>query len=169
MKPKLLIFVTFASLILATLFWWFSSAQVLKRRTTELLECVEMEKGTGRIERAYKAEKLRDLIDDTITISYPTMSDAFSHTYATNEPITLPEQRAKTALLYLTETADWISVNNQTIQVVNHNKTTAKVRAHFDLSTKLKNRSQSDVSLEATLHFARVKNRWLLREASFTQ
>ncbi|MFC5049011.1 hypothetical protein ACFPK9_00050 [Rubritalea spongiae] len=79
MKQKLISILVPLVLVLGFLFWWFSANQVLKRRSADIIDCVRMEQGTGRIERAFKAENLRDLIDENITVVYPQMESTFSH------------------------------------------------------------------------------------------
>lgn len=168
LMPKKLIYtlVPFA-LILGFLFWWFSTSQVLKRRSADLLDCIRMEDGTGRIERSFKAENLRDLIDDTVTVVYPEMESTFSHRYATNEAITLPEDRAKSALLYLTELAEWITVSNETIEVSQHDDSSAQVSVEFDLAAKLKGKAEQSAKLRGSFEFSYSNNRWLLTAARF--
>lgn len=155
------------ALVAAYLFWWFSTPQVLKRRSSDLIDCVRMEEGTGRVQRAFKADDLRDIITEHVTVTYPQMRSTFNHKYAINTPITLEENQAKSALLYLSELAEWITVENETIEVLEHNDTHAKVKVSFTLSAKLKGKPEQTADLKGIFSFEYKDNRWLVSEATF--
>lgn len=167
MKQKIITILVPFVLVLGFLFWWFSSSQVLKRRSADLIDCVRMEQGTGRIERAFKAENLRDLIGDNVTVVYPQMKSTFSHRLSTNEAITLPEDRAKSALLYLTELAEWIKVSEEQINVREHDKKSATVDVAFKLESKLNGKSEQSAQLKGVFEYSYSNNRWLLTAARF--
>ena len=165
-KKLILTLIPLACLV-GFLFWWFSASQVLQRRSSALIDCVHMEPETSRMERAFKTEKLRDLLADTVTITYPSMETTFAHAMASNEPITLPKDRAKSALLYLTELAEWIKVSEQSVEVVNHDDSSAEVAVAFQLAAKLKGKPEQSAPLQGTFRFSYQQNRWLLRQADF--
>lgn len=167
MTKKILIPATFILAIIAFLLWWFSTAQVLKRRSLDLIDCVRMEEGTGRVQRAFKADNLKDYITDTITVTYPQMKSTFNHQYSTNLPISLDEDQAKSALLYLTELAEWIKVENESVEVLKHNENAATVKISFDITSKLKNMTEQSASLTGVLTFQYIEKRWLMAEATF--
>lgn len=167
MKQKLIILSTALAILVGFLVWWFSTAQVLQRRSAELIDCVRMEKGTGRVKRAFKAENLRDIVASTITVTYPQMETTFVNSHSSNEPITLSEDHAKAALLYLTEMAEWITVENEKIEVLNHDDKSAKVAVSFDLAAKLQNKPEQAAKLQGTFSFKYTDNRWLVSEAAF--
>ncbi|MGJ8673555.1 hypothetical protein [Rubritalea sp.] len=167
MQKKLILILTPLALILAFLFWWFSAPQVIMRRSASIIDCVAMEPGTGRLERSFKAENLRDLIDEHLTILYPEMQTSFKHPFSTNEAITLPRDRAKSALLYLTEIAEWITVTDTEIQLREHDESSAIVDVSFKLDAKLNKKPQQSAKLKGTFEFSYTNNRWLLAAAKF--
>ena len=167
MKKKLILILIPLACLVGFLVWWFSTSQVLLRRSSDLIDCVRMEKDTGRIKRAFKAENLRDLVASTITITYPQMETTFSHRRSSNEPITLSEDRAKTSLLYLTEMAEWIIVKNEAVEILNIDDKSAEVAVSFDLTAKLKGKPEQSSSLLGTFSFQYINNRWLVDQATF--
>jgi ABC-type sugar transport system ATPase subunit len=167
MQKKLIFTLIPVAIAISFLFWWFSDSQVLQRRSANVIDCIRMEEGTGRIERAFKAENLRDLIDSNLTVVYPKMESTFSHRYATNQAITLPKDRAKTALVYLSEIAEWITVQDESISVIKHNDNSAQVDVSFLLTAKLKGKSEQSSALSGTFEFSYTNNRWLLTAARF--
>ena len=167
MSKKQLFLLILVGLVIGFLIWWFSASQVLQRRSAALIESIRMEQGTGRLERAYKTENLRDLLDSTVTITYPAMETTFAHAMASNEPITLPADRAKSALLYLTELAEWISVSDESIEVIGHDDTSAEVAVSFKLAAKLKGKAEQATTMIGVFRFQYTKNRWLLNQADF--
>jgi len=167
MKQKLILILVPLACVIGFLVWWFSTTQVLLRRSADLIDCVRMEKDTGRIKRAFKSENLRDLVASTVTITYPQMESIFAHSRSSNEPITLSEDRAKSALLYLTEMAEWITVENESIEVLSTDEKSAKVKVSFDLAAKLKGKAEQSSAMQGTFSFLYVNNRWLVAEAAF--
>ena len=167
MKQKIILILVPLACIIGFLVWWFSTSQVLLRRSADLIDCVRMEKDTGRIKRAFKSENLRDLVASTITVTYPQMKTTFDHRRSSNEAITLSEDRAKTALLYLTETAEWITVENEAIEVINVDGDSAEVSVSFDLAAKLKGKPLQSSKLKGTFRFSYDNNRWLVNRATF--
>lgn len=167
MKQKLIIILIPLTFLIGFLFWWFSTSQVLLRRSADLIDCVRMEKDTGRIQRAFKTESLRDIVDNHITVTYPEMETTFTHSLSSNEPITLSEDHAKAALLYLTEMADWITVENETVKVISYGDQVAEVAVNFDLAAKLKGKALQSANLQGTFSFHYTDNRWLVSEVTF--
>lgn len=167
MKQKLILILVPLSCLIGFLVWWFSTTQVLLRRSGDFIDCVRMEKDTGRIKRAFKAENLRDLVSSTITVTYPQMESTFANSRSSNEPITLSENRAKTALLYLTEMAEWITVENESIEVLSNDDKSAEVKVSFDLAAKLKGKAEQTAAMNGVFSFQYVNNRWLITEAAF--
>jgi hypothetical protein len=167
MKQKLIFILVPLACIIGFLMWWFSTTQVLLRRSADLIDCVRMEKDTGRIQRAFKAENLRDLVASTITITYPQMETTFSHSRSSNEPITLSEDRAKASLLYLTEMAEWITVEDESIAVLSTDEKSAEVKVSFDLAAKLKGKPEQSSAMQGTFSFQYINNRWLVDQATF--
>ncbi len=167
MKQKLLLYLTPVFLGFIFLSWWFSTPQVLQRRSAEIIDCIRMEEGTGRVQRAYKADKLRDLITNTITVEYPEMENTFRHRRANNEPITIDEHHARSALLYLTEIVDWITIENESIKVEEYTDDKARLNIQFTLTAKLRKREAREVNMRGNFEFRYSKNRWLLKVATF--
>jgi hypothetical protein len=56
--------------------WWFSPRQVLKRRTTTLLETLTMQAGEGRAGRALGSYSLNALLAPEMELITPTISEA---------------------------------------------------------------------------------------------
>ena len=67
-----LILALFGSLI----YWWFSPAQVLKRRTSQILHTLTLESGTGRSGRQMGVYALNALLASSVQLDTPTLPDA---------------------------------------------------------------------------------------------
>lgn len=167
MNKKVILISIAVTALAGFLIWWFSAPQVLARRSADIIDCVRLEEGTGRVQRAFNAENLRDLIAETLTISYPEMKVTFQHARSTNEPIQMSESQAKSALLYLSETAEWINVENDSIKVLSHDDNSAKVSVRFDLKAKLKSKTAQSGQLEGVFTFEKIEGKWLLTGARF--
>ena len=65
-------------LILAVGFgvWWFSPTQVVKRRTTELLDTMSFGEGTGKPARGLRVYAISRMLDEVVHLETPTISEA---------------------------------------------------------------------------------------------
>lgn len=167
MNKKIILISTVVAALTGFLIWWFSASQVLARRSSDIIDCVRLEADTGRVQRAFKAENLRDLIADNVTIVYPEMTSTFQHARSSNEPVNLTEQLAKSALLYLGEMSEWITVENESVTVLSHGDGSAKVAVSFELTAKLKGKAEQKGQLEGIFTFEKIEGKWLLTEARF--
>ena len=167
MNKKLITLITLVAGVAGFLCWWFSDSQVLARRSSALIECIELEPNTSRVQRAFKAENLRDLVAEDITVVYPEMESTFQHSRATSEPIFLSRNLAKSALLYLTETSEFITVSGQSVEVSESTDTTAQVHVSFDLAAKLKGKPEQSAKLKGVFTFEKIEGKWLITGVNF--
>ena len=167
MNKKLITLIVLAAITAGFLCWWFSTPKVLERRSSDLIECIQLELDTSRVQRAFKSENLRDLIADNITVIYPQMKNTFQHSRATSEPVTLSQNVAKSALLYLTESAEYINVKDQQVDVTEHSDDSAKVNVKFDIAAKLKGKTEQSASLDGVFYFEKIEGKWLVTEVTF--
>lgn len=63
-------------LLTAFLLWWFSPAQVLKRRTLSLLETMTMDESAGRSSRQLGVYSLNALLASEVELVTPSISQA---------------------------------------------------------------------------------------------
>lgn len=56
--------------------WWYSDAQVLKRRTKSLLSTLTLESGAGRVSRQMGSYQLNSLLAAEVTLDTPTIKEA---------------------------------------------------------------------------------------------
>lgn len=169
MNKKIITPLAFFGGILAILMWWFSATEVIKRRSSTLLECVHFEAGTSRVQRAHKAETLKDLIAGSISIRYPAIENSLNSFFSSDEAITLSEDKAKSALLYLTETAEWINIEEHSIEILSQEKRSAEVKANFTMTHKLKHSAENSVTLTGLFTFSKESGKWLLSAAEFSK
>lgn len=167
MNKKLITLATLTAIVAGFLIWWFSTPQVLSRRSADLIDCIQLDRDTNRVQRAFKAENLRDLVAPNISVVYPEMENTFQHTLATSEPIHLSRDLAKSALLYLTETSEYISVDQQEIEVLEHSDNSAAVQVAFDLAAKLKGKPEQSAKLKGIFTFDKIEGKWLVTEVNF--
>lgn len=164
-KPTILIILVVA--IAGFLMWWFSTEQVLLRRTASLLDSLRIEEGSGRMERAVKADNLAGLLDDPVVITYPNMASIFKSPYATSEPISISGDKAKGAHLYVGELAKFIEVTENSIEVMEHDDTSATVKVDFKMRTLFKNSPEKSANITGTLRYSKVDSHWVLSAGEF--
>lgn len=147
--------------------WFFSDTQVIKRRSAAIIETLELSEGSSRIARAGKSQALRDLLADQVTIIYPDGNNIFKSPIKFSLPITLTNDRITTAHTYLTETVDYMNVENLKIGKPTIQDTTATADVSLKLTAKLKKASEQSTSLDGTFLFTKTKKGWRLSKATF--
>ncbi|MEX1049085.1 MAG: hypothetical protein WED15_06135 [Akkermansiaceae bacterium] len=64
------------ALLIAFGLWWFSAAEVLKRRTQSLLSTLTLDAGTGRASRTLATYSLNKLLAPWVELDTPTIREA---------------------------------------------------------------------------------------------
>lgn len=168
MKSKLLIYIVPVAALTAFLLWWFSDKQIIQRRTNSALDCLELPVGTGRAERVMKADKAKDLLADSVQITYPAGTSVFTGAPVEfKEAITLPKNQAISSHTFMTEIMEFMHVKDRAIKDITIKDDTATVSLSFKLDAKSKKGQQQSKQLDGTLTFKKIKGNWLLAEASF--
>lgn len=165
-RKSLLILIIIISVGVFFSLWWFSTPQVLKRKSQKIIQSIEMDAGTSRMQRSLKINQLSRMLAETLTVTYPPKSTPF-HRYGFQIPIHLNRNKIKTALLYLTETAEWITINDIETDLTHHNKKEATVHIAFTMDTKLKRRNEQRYPLVGTFTFQKKNSDWLLSQVTF--
>lgn len=73
---RLVVFVIAAAVAVGFLYWWFSPAEVLKRRTVSLLDILTIEAGQGRAARQLGAYSLHAMLAPELELDLPPVPEA---------------------------------------------------------------------------------------------
>lgn len=167
MKSKTLIYFTPVALVTLFILWFFSDTQILQRRTQSIIETLELQEGTTRIERSAKSQRLQNLLANQISITYPKGQNLFKTSVNLTEPISFSRERATTAHIYLTETLDHMLVEDLNLGTPEVQEDSAIVPLTFELTAKQKNRPQKSSVLDGTFTFRKVDGNWKLSKVIF--
>jgi len=167
MKTKFLI--PLIIILIGFLIWFFSSSQVIKRRTNTILESLELSEGSSRIARVTKSHSLKKILEPQIRITYPQGANIFGTSYPLSEPITISNDQAATAHSYLTESMDYMKTENTSFEITSIDSKVATVQIQFTLITKQKKALEKSVTLTGILTFNKNEKTWLLDSAEFSK
>lgn len=167
MKNKLIAIAALLIIVISFLCWWYSDKQVILRKTKDAIETLHFEKDSGRIERAFKSDKLNNLLANQLTISYPEGNFHFTQADELSEPITLEKSQAVAAHRYITEIASILEISDISSKVIDINDTTAQVDIQFTMRAQIKHKKAQEHTLSAVITFAKENDIWLISEAKF--
>lgn len=165
-KTRIILLALIAAIVGAAI-WYFLPQNIILRKSAALIDCARMEDGTGRIERAIQAEKLIDLTTEHVSVSYPPIQSAFRIPRSQEEAITIPQQQAKAALTYIMETADWITIDEAQLEVIELEDERAKVSVSFTMDYQVRKRTAQSIDFTGTFHFKKLEKEWLVTGVHF--
>lgn len=168
MKNKLIIVAILVVSIISFLCWWNSDKQVILRKTKDAIDTLHLEEGTGRVQRAFKSQKLNNLLATHLTISYPNGNFHFTQPDELSEPIHLEKSQAVAAHRYITEITKVLTITDISTTLEDLSDTTAHVHIQFTMHAIVQQKKEQTHTLKGVLTFNKTDDIWLISEASFT-
>lgn len=159
MKRLVLIAITVVSLALFGL-WWFSTSQVLKRRTQSLLATLTLEDSKGKTTRQMGAYSLNGLLASEVELDTPTIAEAngtFDHTELESTYSWLCQQAKQTHFKLIKFKSIHVSGD------------TAKIELTLDGLVELPVYRPADGIYDVTFDWRKQKDGWRLTRASWQQ
>ena len=137
------------------LFWWFSDAQVIKRKTHNLAGIFTVKATDGNASRVTKNNALSTLL--TMDFSCELSARGYSGTFGKDE--------LKQAHVYLSKSGNTSSVTIGKWELSELSDTSAKVTASFSVNVHMKNQSPQTENVIATIHWLKNKQgRWMIQK-----
>ncbi len=143
------------------LFWWFSPAQVLKRRTLSLLETLTMDAGTGKSTRQLGVYSLNALLAPEVELRTPTIAEADG---------IFERSELESAFSWLCQHAKQTHFELDKIEAVNISGDRGEVVFSLDALVELPAYRPADGRFQVTFHWQREKNEsWRLAAAEWLE
>lgn len=141
MKKPVIITLCTLSLIIASLAWWFSDSQVVKRQTHELTRLLTVASTDGKSTRALKNQNFTSLLSPAVSghVDLPDYQSDFGHSDLVS---------AHHSLVHLCRSA---SVTPSNLKISKPEQNRAGVTADLDLSVTEKDGTRHDETCQATL------------------
>jgi hypothetical protein len=160
MKRYLPYAAVFLALVLAAA-WWFSPAQVIKRRTLSLLDTLTMEPGEARSGRALGSYSLNALLAPEVELDTPTIGEANG---------TFDRGELESAYSWLSSNARETRFELDRFQSVTTEGDEGTVVFSLDALVELAERRPVDGHFEVTFRWRRDDlGKWRLHSASWDQ
>ena len=151
-KPLVIATVAFA-LVIGFLVWWFSDAQVIKRKTHALVEAFTIYADDGKASHVSKNQTLAELLDAKFTCTIHL--DAYDAEHRRDELIS--------AHLYLGQVCETSQVKVTHMEITSLTDDTATVVGKFSISVREKNGGSHAESSPARLEWGKSGNgQWKL-------
>jgi hypothetical protein len=148
------------ALLGAIAFWWFSPAQVLKRRTETLLQTLTLESGSGKAGRQLGVYSLNALLASEVELSTPTLGEANG---------TFERQEMESAFSWLCEQAKETRFELEKIHSVKIDGDHADVSLTIEAQVILPTYRPADGRYDVTFHWQREDNSWRLARAKWLE
>ncbi len=141
MKKPVIITLCTLSLIIASLAWWFSDAQVVKRQTHELTRLLTVASTDGKSTRAVKNQDFTSLLSPSVSghVDLPDYQSDFGHSDLVS---------AHHALVHFCRSS---SVIASKLKISKPDQNRASVTADLDLSVTEKDETRHKETCQATL------------------
>jgi hypothetical protein len=158
---KRLLVPTLTVLMLTALaIWWFSPAQVLKRRTHSLLETLTLDSGSGRASRQMGVYSLNALLASEVELDTPTIDQANG---------TFERPQIESAFSWLCQQAKQTRFDLQRFHSVEVNGDRGVVVFSLDALVELPTYRPADGSYRVTYEWRREDDAWRLFRATWLE
>lgn len=137
-------------------FWWFSPAQVLKRRTTSLFETLTLDSGTSRNGRQLAVYSLNALLASEVTLENPTITEANG---------TFERQEMESAFSWICQQAKQTRFELEDIESVSISGDTGEVACVLKAFVELPSVRLADGIYQARFSWRREDHQWRLERA----
>lgn len=142
MKKILTLGVIIAALI-ATAYWYYSDEKIVIRNSNQLLDCFQKNQADGLLSNVLSEDKFRDLLDKKVALD-------FNHNDMPDMQGGIKQDRSylSQSYLYMIKSAKYIKLTDQSIELLNIEDNTAKVK--ISLHGEIKH-SKKSISSNFTL------------------
>ncbi|GAA5125020.1 hypothetical protein JIN84_13485 [Luteolibacter yonseiensis] len=140
--------------------WWFSPAQVVKRRCNSLLSALTMDAGSGNVSRQAGAFSLNALLSEEVKLETPTISEANG---------TFERAELESAHSWLSGAAKETRFELQDFRSVTVNGDRATVELTLTGLVVLPTYRPVDGTYDVTFQWANQKDGWRLTSATWTE
>jgi hypothetical protein len=157
---RIWIYVGLAVLSAAFALWWFSSVQVLKRRTVSLLETLTLDSGSSRNGRQLATYSLNGLLASEVELETPTIEQASG---------TFQREELESAFSWLCGQAKQTRFELEDLESVIVSGDTGEVACVLKALVELPTVRPADGIYRARLFWRRVDDKWRLERAVWTE
>lgn len=147
-------------LLAACGFWWFSPAQVIKRRTSSLLETLTFEAGSGRASRQMGVYSLNALLAKEVELNTPTIEQANG---------TFERSDIESAFTWLCQQAKQTRFDMGSIHSIEVEGDRAMIEFSLEALVELPTYRPADGAYRVTYEWIREENEWRLARATWLE
>lgn len=140
--------------------WWLSPVQVVKRRTTALLETMTLAAGDGKMGRHASGYSLDRLLAAKVTLETPTIGEANG---------TFERSELSSAFSWLCDVAKQTRFDVESFDSVNINGASADVNLTLVGLVELPTYRPADGTFDVKMHWIETDDGWRLDKAVWTQ
>jgi hypothetical protein len=140
--------------------WWFSPTQVLKRRTTSLLETLTLDSGATQGSRRLAVYSLNALLASEVRLETPTIEEANG---------TFERAELESAFNWLCGEAKQTRFELMEFASVTVSGDTGEVACMLEALVELPTVRPADGIYQARLFWRRADDKWLLERAVWTE
>ena len=140
--------------------WWFSPAQVVKRKTANLLSTLTLDAGTGRVGRQMATYSLNALLAEEVRLETPTIKEA-NGTFARSE--------LESAFSWLCNQAKETRFDLQKIHSIEITGDKAQVELALFGLVELPTYRPADGNYDVTFYWQKEEDGWRLTRATWNQ
>jgi hypothetical protein len=148
---KLILCAAVAVILIPLGMWWFSAEQVVKRRTTHLMEVVSMSEGAGGPLRQAKVYSMNAMLAPEVTLTIPDIADANG---------SFDKQEMESAFSWICQNAKEAEFRIQEFREVEIDGDKAKVRFVAKGFLELAVGRPADGSFDVTIHWKKGGDGW---------
>ena len=148
------------AVLVALAFWWFSPAQVVKRRTKTLLQTLTLEPGSGSAGRQMGTYSLNALLAPQVELENPTIKEA-SGSFERSE--------MESAFSWLCTAAKQTRFELEDFHSVTVDGDQAKVEFTLKGLVELPTYRPADGRYDATFDWVKEEDGWRLKRASWKE
>ena len=148
------------ALIGAFVFWWFSPIQVLKRRSTSLLETLTLQENSSKPSRQMGVYSLNAMLASEVELSSTSIREANG---------TFERSELESAFSWLCEQAKETRFEMQKIRSVKIDGDQATVELSLNAVVVLPTYRPADGSYDATFTWQNEDNKWRLAKAVWSE
>lgn len=141
-------------------FWWFSSAQVLKRRTESLLTTLTMDSGSAITVRQMGGYSLNALLADEVTLENPVLKEADG---------SFERAEIESAYAWLCSQAKQTRFTLDDIKSVTISGNKATVKLALTALVELPTYRPVDGKFDATMDWSKGEDGWRLNRANWVE
>ncbi len=148
--------IIFLALTVAFCLWWYSPAQVLKRRTESLLTTLTLNAGDGKATRHMGAYSLNGLLAPQVELETPTIEEANG---------TFEREELESAFSWLCDQAKQTRFEMEELRGITITGDKAQVKLVLTALVELPTYNPADGNYDVTFDWVKGKDGWRLERA----